>query len=230
MKVGIIQSNYLPWKGYFDIINESDIFVFHDNIQYTKQDWRNRNYIKSRQGERVLLSVPVKRESSVGIIENVEIANTDWQRRHWDVIKSHYSSTPHFKELRSFFEEFFIEHKWSNLSFMNQSIIQNICDYLGVKTQIINASELKIVGTKTQRLISILQSLGASEYLSGPAAKNYIDDDAFIKAGIKLIYKSYDAYPHYTQSSEPFTHEVSIIDLMFQEGRNAPFFIWGHRT
>lgn len=229
MKAAIIQSSYLPWKGYFDIIHDVDIFIFLDNVAYTKRDWRTRNYIKRNDGQKVLLTVPVEKESSRGKIEDVVISPSEWQASHLGNFLTHYARAPHFRTIRPLLEDFYIENQWRKLSEMNQYMIRRIAEYLGISTYFENASRISCLGEKTERLISLLKQVGANEYLTGPSARNYIDERLFVEAGIQLQFKQYDDYPVYQQLSEPFTHEVSILDLLLNVGDRAPSYIWGFR-
>ena len=225
-KVAIIQSNYIPWKGYFDIIHDVDVFVFLDDVQMTKRDWRSRNKIKTPKGTE-WLSVPFKKGRNQLICET-EIAQGDWQKKHLKTIHTNYGRAPFFKSYKFLLDWLYGEtHK--NLSEFNRQTTSMICDILGIETQLICSVELAADGVKHDRLINICQKLGATVYLSGPAARDYIDDAKFQEAGIKLVYKDYSGYPAYQQRFPPFEHQVSIIDVLFNCGPEAPYYIWGWR-
>jgi hypothetical protein len=230
MKAAIIQSNYLPWKGYFDIIHSADVFIFHDNLQYTKQDWRNRNYIKSIHGGRLLLTVPIQKHSSQALIQEVSVCDDGCNKRHLGAIEAHYSKSKYFTEIQSLLKDFYTHKTWASLSEMNQFMIRRICDYLGIKTKFLNAGDLHVTGVKTERLIRLLKEVGASSYISGPSGRQYIDERLFEKEKITLIYKNYSDYPEYLQSSKPFIHEVSIIDVLMNRGQDSADVIWKHRN
>ena len=227
--VAVLQSNYIPWKGYFDIIHDIDLFVFYDDVQFTKNDWRNRNKIKTPRGAE-WLSIPV----GIGLnrmVCEVELPDPTWQQRHWDVIRQNYRKAPYFEVCRQFFEEVFLGRPWRNLSALNQHLIQSIArDLLGIRVEFADSRSFAAEGRRQQRLIHLLQQTGADAYVSGPAAKNYIDPTAFEAAGIALVYKDYAGYPEYPQAHPPFEHGVSIIDLLFNVGLAAPDFIWGWRS
>lgn len=228
-KVSVIQSNYLPWKGYFDIINEVDLFVFYDDVQFTKNDWRNRNIIKS-QGGNTWLSVPTG-ASIDRLVCEVDLKNNHWQKKHWKTICQNYSNARYFGRYRGFFEEVLLDSSWDNLSTLNQYLIQEISSrFLGIKTEFTDSRIFPTSGDKLERLLDLLKILNADVYLSGPTAKSYIDEEAFIEVGIKLEFKSYEGYPEYTQFFPPFNHHVSIIDLLFHTGPDAPNYIWGWRN
>lgn len=224
MKVAIIQSNYIPWKGYFDQIGMVDLFVFHDDLQYTKQDWRNRNKIKTPRGTE-WLTVPCG-SSEDRLICEVELNDAKWQKKHWGIIQQNYAKTPGMPVYKDFLKEFYQEYRWTNLSDMNQWFIMTLCrEFLGIDTDFIDSRELNLKSSKAQRVMDILKAVGATEYLSGPAAKDYLDPKTFEEAGIQLEWMDYSDYPEYRQKFPPFEHGVSIIDLLLNEGENATRFM-----
>lgn len=227
-KVAIIQSNYIPWKGYFDIIHDVDLFVFYDDVQYTKNDWRNRNKVKTAQGL-CWLTIPVGPAEDRLICE-VEIGNGSWSRKQWETVKQSYSKTPYFKEYQDFFQYVYLEAKWANLSELNQYLVKTISkEFLGIQTSFKDSREFHAQGEKLDRLVDLLGKVGANLYVSGPTAKGYIDESRFRDAAIELVYKNYSGYPEYPQPFPPFQHAVSIVDLLFCCGPEAPYFIWGWR-
>ncbi len=220
MRVAILQSNYIPWKGYFDIIGSVNLFVFHDDLQYTKGDWRNRNKIKTPKGTE-WITVPCGTDQNRLICE-VELKNTDWQRKHWNTIQTHYVKAPYFKQYSPFFEEIYLGRTWTNLSDMNQYVIKAIStELLGMETQFDDSRTYGLKTAKGDRVIEILNKVGATTYLSGPAAKSYLDESAFAAECIGLEWMSYSGYSGYPQLYPPFEHAVSIIDLLFNTGRDA---------
>jgi hypothetical protein len=229
-KVAVIQSNYIPWKGYFDIIHDVDQFVFYDDVQFTKNDWRNRNKIKTAQGL-TWLTIPVGKKLDRLICE-VKLVDNGWRRKHWAAIQQAYSKAPYFKMYKDFFEYVYQEAQWVNLSDLNQFLIGSISrEFLGIQTEFKDSRDFHPQGKNLDRLIDLLQKTGASLYVSGPSARAYIDIDVFGNAGgIEVVYKDYSGYPEYQQSYPPFEHGVSIIDLLFNCGPSAPDFIWGWRS
>jgi len=227
-KVAIIQSNYIPWKGYFDIINEVDLFIFHDDLQYTKGDWRNRNKIKTPRGI-IWITVPVGTNTERLICE-VEIKDKQWQRKHYNLLKQHYTKASHYKKYIEFLNHLYLEKQWYNLSEFNQYAIRFIAkELLDIKT-VFKDSRIYQVSTKKQdRVIELLQKAGTSTYISGPSAKDYIEEQRFQQEGIELIWKDYSGYPEYPQFYPPFEHGVTILDLLFHTGADAPYYIWGWR-
>jgi hypothetical protein len=222
MKVAILQPNYIPWKGYFDIINMVDIFVIYDDVQYTVRDWRNRNKIKTKNGL-IWLTIPTDGTQNM-IIKDVKVVwDKKWNIKHWKNIVVNYSKAQYCKEYKDYFEELYLELKDQYLWEIDLKFIELIAKILEINTKIILSSDLKYDRnlTKTERLIAILKELNATIYLSGPSAKSYIDESLFKKENIELEWMDYSGYPEYPQLYPPFVHEVSIIDLIFNTGPNA---------
>lgn len=227
MKIAIIQPNYLPWKGYFDIIKNVDHFVFLDDVQYTRVDWRNRNRIKTSGGIK-WISVPVFGHITQKIFQ-VKIDNTQpWVELHKKMIHYSYAKSPFY---HSYKEDIFsmLSKNFENLSDLDIFCIKKIAQILGITTSFINSSDLCTEGTKDNKLLEICHVLNADEYISGPAAKAYIDKEKFSSQRVKLTYYDYSGYPEYPQLWGEFNHYVSIIDLIFNCGEKAPYFIGRHR-
>jgi hypothetical protein len=219
-KIAIVQSNYIPWKGYFDLINMVDVFIFHDDLRYTKQDWRNRNKIKTSGGTE-WLSIPCGSNENRLICE-VELRDQSWQRKHFRKITQTYQNAPYFELYREFFENFYLHNHWTNLSDLNQYLIKKISGlFLGISTKFDDSRRYNLKEKKAKRVLELLKKVGANEYLSGPAAKNYLDETQFKDAGIKCVWMDYSGYPEYDQPYPPFVHNVSIIDLLFNVGEKA---------
>jgi hypothetical protein len=228
-KVAVIQSNYIPWKGYFDIIHSVDLFVFYDDVQYTKNDWRNRNLIKTPNGSE-WLTIPVGKNER-RLICDVRLEDQQWRARHWKAIDLHYRKARYFKRYRDFFEQVYRGTAWESLSVLNQFLIKTIAtDFLGIRTELVDSRQFQLGQRKLGRLVELLSTVHATEYLSGPSAKAYIEEEMFEREHITLEYKDYSTYPVYDQlCSPPFIHEVSIVDLLFNVGPDAPWYIWGYR-
>lgn len=228
-RVAVIQSNYIPWKGYFDVIHDVDLFIFYDDVQFTKNDWRNRNRIKTANGV-AWLTIPVGARLD-RLICDVELSDPTWQQKHWRSISQAYARAPHFRRYSGFFESVYLGRRWSRLSDLNAFVVTSIArEFLGIRTEFRDSREFGAQGSRLDRLIDLLGKAGAQAYVSGPAARDYIEDSAFAAAGIELIWKSYDGYPEYPQLHPPFEHAVSIIDLLFNVGPEAPDYIWGWRN
>ena len=229
MKVGIIQSNFIPWRGYFDFIREVDLFIFHDDLQYTKGDWRNRNRIKTPAGER-WLTIPVGKDERRRICD-VRLPETDWPRQHWDRLRAAYAATPHFATYRSYLQDRYLGRRWTSLSEVNQAFIVGISrDLLGIHVRFRQSTDFRLTKTKSARLLELLVQSGADVYVSGPAARSYIGDRDFAAVGIQVEWKDYSGYPEYPQVHPPFTHHATILDLLFHVGPAAPDYIWGWRA
>ncbi len=220
-RVAIVQSNYLPWKGYFDLIAAVDEFIFYDDRQYTRGDWRNRNQIKTPQGVQ-WLTVPVNTKGNYHEeIRHITIEGTDWINHHLEVFRRTYGRAPFFKEVMSFLEPIYKESH-PTLSALNHALIHAICQYLSIPTRFTCSWDYAAQGEKTERLIDLCRQAGATEYLSGPLAKNYLDEQGFNAENIQLTWFNYEGYPSYPQLWGNFVHEVSILDLLFNCGKDSP--------
>lgn len=227
-RVAVLQSNYIPWKGYFDIIHSVDKFIFYDDVQFTKNDWRNRNRIKTSQGVQ-WLTVPVG-QSFDRRIDEVEIPDAHWQAKHWKTISQSYARAPHFEQYRGFCEDVYLSRRWEKLSELNQHLITHISrEFLGIRTEFDSSKNYTLTGQKSERLLALVRQTGALIYVSGPSARDYLDEAEFCAAGIAVEYANYSGYPEYPQVWPPFEHAVSILDLLFHTGPDAPLFIWGWR-
>ncbi len=221
MKIAILQSNYIPWRGYFNIISQVDAFVIYDEVQYTKNDWRNRNQLKSPSGL-IWLTIPVKQNNLDQKINETEVANQTWRRKHINSIKLNYSKAPFFREHYDMIANLY-EGNEKLLSEINLKFIKGFCDILNIKTKLINSSDLKLEGDKNQRLIDACQKLNASSYLSGKAAQSYLDSDLFLKNNIKVEWMDYNHLSDYPQLYPPFNMGVSILDTILNIGNNNIF-------
>ncbi len=215
MKVVILQSNYIPWKGYFDLIHDADVFVYYDEVQYTKNDWRNRNKIYSVNGEQ-WLTVPILKDAVKQKISEVKIENYSWQALHHKSIYYAYKKAPFFFQIEALINEFYLEKKWVSLIELNHCFIEKISSMIGIQTRFDNSKNYNLSGERVERLINLLNQLGATHYISGPSAKNYLSglEYLFEKNRIQLSYKDYSKYSPYKQMREPFLHYVSILDLL----------------
>lgn len=224
-KVAIVQSNYLPWKGYFDLIASVDEFIIFDDMQYTRRDWRNRNQIKTAQGIE-WLSVPVLVKGKYHQkIRDTEIDGKDWSAIHWKTLVHNYRQAPHFKEIATWLEPIYLQESFTHISELNRRLIAEICDFLSIKTVIKSSWDYTLLEGKTERLADLCLQACADEYISGPAAKGYVDDEVFKNLGIKLTWFDYSGYPEYPQLWGEFSHGVTILDLLFNCGKDAPSYM-----
>lgn len=228
MKAVILQSSYLPWKGYFDLAREADLFIFYDDAKYTKNDWRNRNKIYSPNGIQ-WLTIPIPADAVHLKVHQVEIREHAWQAKHYKAIQLAYQRAPFFSQTQGFLQELLLNQTWHSLSELNQFGILQISKMLGIKTRFADSREFELKGNRVEKLVHLLKQAGATEYLSGPSARDYFQDleHLFPEAGIRLIYKDYSRYPAYEQNRKQFVHEVSILDMLVNlELKKIPQYIW----
>lgn len=219
MKVAVIQSNYIPWRGYFDFINSVDTFVIYDDVQFSKGSWRNRNKIKY-QNDTKWITLPIK--VSLGMLINeVKINNSkDWRKEHFELFKLSLSKAPFFKEAMDLWSES-VNSNTEYLSEINEHSTKTICNYLGITTQFVRSENYHLSGSKTDRLMDLFKKINCTSYLSGPSASDYLEINQFKKNNITLVYKSYD-YDAYSQNDGfEFNGGVSIIDLIANTGKEA---------
>ena len=229
MKAVILQSNYIPWKGYFHLIHEADVFIFYDEVKYTKNDWRNRNKIYTPNGMQ-WLSIPIESTAVKLKINKVDIISQRWQEHHYKSLYYGYKRAPFFSQLEKILKEVYIESRWNNLSELNQHLIKKISSLIGIQTKFLDSENFNLEGNRVERLINLLKDAGASEYISGPSAKEYLSgsENLFSEVGIQLTYMQYPSYPVYPQLYEPFRHDVSIYDLVANiKLEEINRYIWG---
>jgi WbqC-like protein family len=226
-KAAIIQPSFIPWRGFFDIIHDVDVFVFLDDVQYTKRDWRNRNKIKTPGGTKWIV-VPVVGGIQQLIHETRIDYSQDWVARHIKTIHHSYAASPFYGSYRETLLDIY-KKKFETISELNIFATKLISRLLGIEVEFVNSTDLHTAGAKENKLIDICSQIGAEAYLSGPTAQNYIDATKFDKADILLVYKNYDGYPEYSQRWGGYDPYVSIIDLLFNCGENSPYFTWGWR-
>ena len=220
MIVVILQPSYIPWRGYFDQIRRADLFIFYDDVQYDKHGWRNRNQIKTAQGKK-WMTIPVH---SGGVTQGIRIKDvkidwcTAWPQQHLRSLTSSYNRAPYFKKYLPFLETVYARHDDAIADFTIELSIA-LARELGIQhTRFLRSSELEgITGERTDRLIQILTKVGATHYVSGPSAQDYIAPEKFSRAGIGLEFMEYH-YPEYSQLYPPYDPQVSILDLLFMKG------------
>ena len=223
-KIAILQSNYIPWKGYFDIIKQVDEFIFYDDVQYTKNDWRNRNKIKTSSGP-LWLTIPVRQETLSQKINETKVSQDNWAEKHWKSISLNYSKAPFYNQYKEKLELFFMEMKTPYLSEINRSAIELLNSFLEIKTVLTSSADYKLIEGKNERLIDLILQAGGTHYLSGPSAKDYIREDLFKEAGIEISWMDYSGYIEYPQLFPPFVHAVSVLDLILNTGPDSKEFM-----
>ena len=214
-KIAISQSNYIPWKGYFDLINKVDEFILYDDAQFTRRDWRNRNKIKTPTGLQWLTIPVVAKGNYFQKINETKIYDKNWGVKHWQQIKQNYSKAKNFKNYKDIFEELYLNCEEQYLSKINYKFIIIINRILGIKTKIRFSDEFEIYGNQTEKLLNICKQSKANIYISGPAAKNYFDEQLAKKNNIQVHWMNYENYEEYAQLYKPFEHGVTILDLLF---------------
>lgn len=224
-RIAILQSNYIPWKGYFDLINSVDEFILYDDMQYTRRDWRNRNRIKTPHGP-LWLTIPVHVKGRFHQrIRDAEVSDPTWAARHWRSLVHAYSRAPFWHRYRDGLEALYLDCRETHLSAVNRRFLNALCDWLNIRTPIRDSSEYRLIDGKTERLVDICRQAGATHYLSGPAAKDYVVPELFSRAGIELEWMDYSGYPEYAQLYPPFDHHVSVLDLILCTGPGARHYL-----
>ena len=221
--VAIVQSSYIPWKGYFDLVRSVDEFVILDDVQYSKGSWRNRNRIKTPDGVR-WLTIPVQfslRHRTP--VYQVETVDGQWANKHWRTLRQSYAEAEHFgryaPSIEAAYDRAALE---SRLSAVNLAFIHALCRILAIDTPITDSRDYPSDESATGKLVAICRAAGATRYLSGPSARDYLEPARFDQAGIELEFFDYSGYPRYRQLHGPFKHRVSVLDLIFNEGPRAP--------
>lgn len=227
MRICIIQSCYIPWKGFFDLIGRCDEYVIFDSAQYVKRHWHNRNRIKTVNGVE-WLTIPVVTRGRFGQpIDEVEIEKP-WAEKHWRTLELAYKHAAHFAQLaptvKSWYER---ADKQARLTDVNAIFLHGIAGLLGLKTRIVTDTAYPARGVKTERLLGIARAAGAERYLSGPSARTYLEEAMFSSAGITTEWMSYEGYPEYPQLHGGFEHAVTVLDLIFNTGADAASYIKG---
>jgi hypothetical protein len=219
-KAAILQSNYIPWKGYFDLINSVDEFIFYDIVQYTKNDWRNRNKIKTPNGVN-WITIPVKHTINQRIDETV-IQHQSWARKNFNTFVANYRKAACFDENVDWLKNLYSDAaQMEYLCDINYLFINAICKKLNIQTKISSAQDYEIVEGKTERLVHLCKQAKADVYLSGSAAKDYLNCALFEQENMQVEWANYSGYQEYTQLFSPFEHGVTILDLIFNTGKDA---------
>lgn len=214
MKVVVLQSNYIPWRGYFDLINDADVFCFYDEVKYTKNDWRNRNKIYSKNGCQ-WLTIPIDKNAVKSKISEVIMPN-GWQKKHAEILQLTYGRSPYFFQLEKILTDIYSQNQFQLLSEFNQNFITYLSNAFAFKTKFLDSSNFNLQGERITRLVNLLVDIGATEYITGPSAKNYLIgyENMFSDHNVKISYKVYGPYEEYKQLTDPFEPNVSILDLI----------------
>jgi len=222
----VLQPGYLPWLGFFDQMRRSDIFVFYDDVQFDKNGWRNRNRIKSPAGPH-WLTVPVRVSSLSQRIYETEIdTRQPWARKHLGTIKQFYGKAPYLKRYLPELEELLMGRTWERLIDLDVAVIELLCAWLNIKREMARSPELGIEGERSERLLNICLAMGASRYLSGNAARVYLDTELFSSHGIEVLWQDYE-HPVYPQQHGEFVPFLSALDLVLNCGDESTAIING---
>lgn len=220
-RVAIVQSSYIPWKGFFDLMRRVDELILYDDAQYTRRDWRNRNQVKTKDGL-LWLTIPVEVKGKYHqAIKDVRVSDREWRKRHFKTIASAYARAPHFPEYRDALQQLYDGATAERLSDVNRHFLEGLSQLLGIRTPLTWSMDYDLPEGRVERLIALCRQAGATSYLSGPSAQAYIDPATFAGAGIELAYMDYGHYRAYPQLHPPFTHFVSVIDLLVTMGPSA---------
>lgn len=217
--IGIVQPNYIPWKGYFDMIRLVDEFILLDDVQYTR-DWRNRNLIKTRTGLK-WLTIPVSATGRHTMICDVKAADSCWRRKHWHAIVHSYSRSKYFDLYQTELKELFLQHDEMSIARIDHAFLVAINKWLNISTPITFSSDYNTEGRKSEKILNLCKQANATTYLTGPAAMAYLDERSLKDADIDVQWMDYSNYSEYRQRFPPFEHRVSVLDLLFNEGPGA---------
>jgi hypothetical protein len=224
-KIIITQSNYIPWKGYFDGMALVDELVIYDDMQYTKRDWRNRNLIKTAQGLK-WLSIPVEVKGKYfQKINETRISDKYWIEDHLNQLKQNYKQANCYNSVFPWIEELYLNCKFDLLTEVNHYFLEEINKYLNIDVKILRSESFALAEDRTERLLNICIERGATDYYTGLAAKAYLDEEMFDNSGVKVHYFDYSGYPIYVQLHGDFEHGVSILDLLLNMGKASPQFM-----
>ncbi|MEK7540641.1 MAG: WbqC family protein [Patescibacteria group bacterium] len=220
MKGTILQPTYLPWLGYFEMIDSSDVFVVFDHVQFERKSWQNRNRIKTANGE-TYLTVPVEKASQKTRISEIKISYSQGNHleNHWKTIMLSYKKSPHFEKHKILFEKIYSK-KYVLLKDLNTDLIKLVCDILGIKTKIIFSSKLNLKDEnmeKTEKVINLCKNQGITCLYDAKGAEEILDKSLFQKEGIIIKFQDYK-HPEYSQLWGEFVPYLSAVDLVFNEG------------
>lgn len=212
------QPNYLPWLGFFDKMQKSDVFVIEDNIQLETREFTNRNRIKEQKTS-TWLTVPIEDAWKRQLINQVRIchgAQADWAKNHWLNLKYHYCRAPFWSKYSDFFEQTY-NRDWTMLIDLNVHLIKGIRSFLGINTPLVMASSLGAAGKKSDLVLAQCKAIGANVHLAGNGEKDYLNIEKFSKEGIKVVFQNFE-HPVYRQVHGEFIPNLSVVDYLFCTG------------
>jgi len=216
----VLQPSYLPWLGCFDQMSKADVFVWYDDVQFDKHGWRNRNRIKGPKGP-LWLTVPVlHKQRGPQSIDNVEIDNSKpWRRKHLTTVEQLYARAPFYSSVLPRLSDL-LGRQWERLADLSIATTEWFANELAIETPRYRASQLDIDGDRNGRLIEICRHFRATRYVSGDAARAYLDIERFGTAGIEVVWHSYQ-HPQYPQLYGEFIPHLSTLDLLLNVGSEA---------
>jgi len=225
--LAVLQPGYIPWLGFFDQLDRSDVFVFYDDVQYDKNGWRNRNRIKTPSGP-MWLTVPVKSVALSQLIKDTEIDDTQqWRKKQINTIEQFYKKAPYFQQYFGDFREL-LSNSWPNIAELDIAVIKYFAAQLGIVTTLCRSSELDIGGDKNERLINLCRHFNVNRYLTGNAAKTYLATDLFATEGVEVCWQDY-FHPEYPQLHGDFVPYLSTLDLLLNCGPDSLEILRGNK-
>ncbi|MDA8649898.1 WbqC family protein [Alphaproteobacteria bacterium] len=224
--LAVSQPNYIPWKGYFELISKVDNFVIFDTVQFTKRDWRTRNKLIGTDGQQIWLSIPVKsKDRSRSLIKDIYVVDNKWRRKHFATIQSCYGKAEYFSQYEQIFKDLYLGSEEENLSAINLMFINKICEILKIDTKIHSSQDYESGISATEKLLRESSKYKATLYVTGPSAASYLDLPRFKCHGIDVSFIKYRLDYVYPQKSCVFSHHVSVLDLIFNVGPSAKRYI-----
>lgn len=221
MRLVILQPFYLPYAGVFELVRMADTFVIYDDVQFVKQNWQHRNQIMGPNGPQ-WLTVPVHRRHGAPILDVTLVDDQPWQAKHWRALEMAYEGARHGPWVLEALQPHYTETEWSRLVDLNLATFSTLCELLGVDATFLRSSELGIGGSASDRVLAHCTELGATHYLSGPAARAYLDEPSFEQAGVELEYLDFE-HPVYPQAfGDDFVPYLSVVDMLANLGPAAP--------
>ena len=226
MKIVITQSNYIPWKGYFDLINYADKFIFFDEVQYTRRNWRNRNLLNDGKNKK-WITLPVNNKGNYNEkISNIVVKDENWVNHHLKIFKHYYSKSEFFNEAYEFLQEVYSKIDSNNLSLINIHIIKSISKYLNLNCKFENSKTInQNKEDASERLVEICKSQKSTIYVTGPSARNYLNEKIFLNNDIKIEWFDYGETKNYKQQSASFIKNLSIVDCIMNCGTDINKFL-----
>ncbi len=221
-KIAILQPNYIPWKGVFDLASRVDVFVFYDDVQYTVKDWRNRNIVKSPNGP-IWLTVPVlsKGRRDQLICDALIDLESNWQEKHLKTLVNCYSKARFFRQYEYLLQELYLGTKWERIAELDIHATRLLARALDIEVEWVIASDLAQVGSKDgEKVLNICNLLRCDYFLNGPSSRAFMNERLFTERGVSLDFIEYD-YPEYPQLFGSFVHQVSVLDVLFNCGPEA---------